>query len=413
MFKKDKLELHTTPKQPVQINRPLIITASIVVATILMLTIISALTTTKKPEAKSTIKVDTNKPTVISPALQGLPGSYQDIAGIKKYLSGSENPQLSMLMRKFGQLQNDYASLKKQLSEGRPSEPVKPRLDPKTEEAKKSELIFSAVSTSADNMVGPSANAKSRLSNRKSQENIVPTPEQGELIKQQERDKQKLAVMQGKDKPEDIYDLHNVVTPVSPYQIQAGTLIPATLITGIDTALPGTLIAQVRSNMYDTVTGRHLLIPKGSKLLGKYDTRRVVTGASRVLLTFDRIIRPDGSSILLGNSREGALGVDNSGQSGLEGNVNNHWGRVLGAATISTILSVGAGVAAGSSTDNSTNPSQRGFSAAGSKVADIGNTMVSKSANIRPTISLEPGHQFNLAVRRDMVLTPYKPRGYK
>jgi len=123
----------------------------------------------------------------------------------------------------------------------------------------------------------------------------------------------------------------------SPYVVQAGTVIPAALITGIRSDLPGQITAQVTEAVYDTPTGKYLLIPQGAKLIGQYDSS-VAFGQSRVLLVWTRIIMPDVASIVL----ERQPGADTGGYAGLEDQVDNHWGMLFKAAVLSTLLSVGA-----------------------------------------------------------------------
>lgn len=423
MFKKNKLELHAKPKPAIQINRPLIITIAIIVVTVLLFAIIGAFSTSKKvastPTTTSAKATLTDKPLVISPELQDLPGSYTDIDSIKKFIPEQQDPRFASILQKFNDLQNDYLQLKQQMStRGEPQETFAE--DPHSAEAKKSKLTFDNLKSAVDDIAGPSSMGGSGSSDDRSrpfrssssfsqdQQDLVATPEQGAFFKEQERNKQKLAVMKGKDNPDDIYDLHNVVKPVSPYQLMAGTLIPTTLITGIDTTLSGTMIAQVTSNMYDTVTGKHLLIPKGSKLLGSYESR-ISFGQRRFLLTFERIVRPDGSSILLGKP----IGVDDLGQAGAEGNVDNHWARIIGAATIGTIFSVGAGLAS-DNVNNNNNQFQsyraRALLGGGSNLANFGQNFANRSMDIPPTITLPPGYRINVAVKRDMILTPYKQK---
>ncbi|TXG82460.1 MAG: conjugal transfer protein TraI, partial [Sphingomonadales bacterium] len=123
----------------------------------------------------------------------------------------------------------------------------------------------------------------------------------------------------------------------SPSILQAGSVIPAALITGIRSDLPGLVTAQVTQNVYDSPTGRILLIPQGARLIGEYDSE-IAAGQSRVLLAWDRLILPGGRSIRL----ERQPGADAAGMSGLEDRVNNHWGRMVRAALVSTLLGVGS-----------------------------------------------------------------------
>jgi type IV secretory pathway VirB10-like protein len=133
--------------------------------------------------------------------------------------------------------------------------------------------------------------------------------------------------------------------PASPFVVQAGTVIPAALITGIRSDLPGQITAQVTENIYDTPTGRARLIPQGARLIGVYDSQ-IAFGQSRVLLVWTRLIMPNGRSIVL----ERQQGADAGGHSGLEDEVDNHWGELFKAALLSTILGVGAELGSGADT---------------------------------------------------------------
>lgn len=411
---KSKLKLHPKPKQPIQINRPLIITVAIAVLTVLLFAIVGALTTTKRVASTPTTaltKLPKDQPLTVSPELEGLPKNYSDISTIKKFLPETKNAQLEELLQRFNTLQNEYLYLKQQLAARETRPPPKTYEDPKTQQAKQSNLVFSDVSTGVNNLVGSQAGRTSPFRPGAKDAELLPTPEQEKLFKQKARDAQKLAVMKGKDKPEDIYDLHNVVTPVSPYQILAGVSIPATLITGINTSVSGTVFAQVRQDIYDTVTGKYLLIPYGSKLVGEYGSYAVSYGQTRIAIAINRLIRPDGSSILLGKFNS----ADLIGQSGMPGKVNNHWARIIGAATLSTVFSIGAGIAA----DRGRSPNyeypgarERAITGGVRGINQFAQNIANRSLNIRPTITLPPGYHFNVLVKKDMILTPVTRKYY-
>lgn len=186
-----------------------------------------------------------------------------------------------------------------------------------------------------------------------------------------------------------------IVTPSSASVIQAGTVIPAALITGIRSDLPGQVTAQVTGNVYDSPTGRILLIPQGSRLIGEYDSE-VAAGQRRVLLAWDRLILPGGRSIRL----ERLPGTDAAGYAGLEDRVNNHWGRMLRAAFVSSLLGVGTELAAGGESDlvrALRSGVQDGTNEAGRRV-------VERELSVPPTITVRPGHAFRIIVTRDIVL---------
>ncbi len=188
-------------------------------------------------------------------------------------------------------------------------------------------------------------------------------------------------------------------TKASPYVVQAGTVIPAALITGIRSDLPGQITAQVTEAVYDSPTGQYLLIPQGAKLIGQYDSS-VAFGQSRILLVWTRIIMPDGKSIVL----ERQPGADTQGYAGLEDEVDNHWGKLFQAAVLSTLLSVGA--EAGTS-QNEYNLVQAIRSGASNSISQTGQQIVQRQLNIQPTLTIRPGFPVRVIVTRDLVLAPY------
>jgi type IV secretion system protein VirB10 len=189
--------------------------------------------------------------------------------------------------------------------------------------------------------------------------------------------------------------------PVSPYVVQAGTVISGALITGIRSDLPGQLTAQVSENVFDTPTGRHLLIPQGARLIGQYDSQ-IAFGQSRVHLAWTRLIMPNGKSIVL----ERQPGADTSGYSGLEDEVDNHWGTLLKAALLSTLLSVGSEA----DTTGNENALVQAIRRGGSESFNqVGQRVVSRNLDIQPTLMIRPGFPVRVIVNRDLVLAPYQP----
>jgi type IV secretion system protein VirB10 len=192
--------------------------------------------------------------------------------------------------------------------------------------------------------------------------------------------------------------------PASAFVVQAGTIIPAALITGIRSDLPGQITAQVTEAIYDTPTGRAKLIPQGARLIGTYDSQ-VAFGQSRVLLVWTRLIMPNGRSIVL----ERQQGADAGGYSGLEDEVDNHWKELLGAAGLSTLLAVGTEVNSGADVNN-TNTAivqalRRGL---GDSLSQTGQQLVRRNLNIQPTLTIRPGFPVSVVVNRDLVLEPYR-----
>lgn len=191
--------------------------------------------------------------------------------------------------------------------------------------------------------------------------------------------------------------------PASPFVIQAGTIIPAALITGIRSDLPGQITAQVTENIFDTPTGRTRLVPQGARLIGLYDSR-VSFGQSRVLLVWTRLILPNGRSIVL----ERQPGADTAGYSGLEDEVDNHWKELLGAAALSTLLGVGSELGSGADTGSNTAVLQALRQGAANSLNQTGQQVVRRNLNIQPTLTIRQGFPVRVIVNRDLVLEPYK-----
>jgi type IV secretion system protein VirB10 len=157
--------------------------------------------------------------------------------------------------------------------------------------------------------------------------------------------------------------------------------------------------AQVTQNVYDSPTGRVLLIPQGARLIGQYDAQ-VSFGQSRALLVWNRLILPDGRSIVLVRQP----GTDMQGYAGLEDTVDNHWGALFKAAALSTILSVGSEVGTSSSENNLAQALRQGAS---QSFSQVGEQVVGRSLNVQPTITIRPGFPVNVLVTRDLILEPY------
>ena len=194
--------------------------------------------------------------------------------------------------------------------------------------------------------------------------------------------------------------VERLTAPASPNIVQAGSIIPAALITGVRSDLPGQITAQVTANVYDSPTARILLIPQGARLIGEYDSE-IAAGQTRVLLAWDRLIMPDGRSIVL----ERQPGADGAGFAGLRDRVNQHWGNLLKAAAVSTLLGVGAELGADSE-DDLTRALRRGSQ---DTINQTGQQIVRRQLNVQPTLTIRPGHPLRVVLTRDLVLEPIGP----
>ncbi len=197
-----------------------------------------------------------------------------------------------------------------------------------------------------------------------------------------------------------IYNPHVLQTPISPYQVMAGSMIAASLITGINSDLPGLVAAQVTENVYDTVSGRTLLIPQGARLIGTYDSV-IAFGQSRALLVWQRIVLPDGSSIEVDN----LPATDAAGHVGLEDKVDYHTWRLLKGIAMATLLGVGTELSFGSNESDLVRAiresTQQTVNRAGQRITE-------KNLDIQPTLTVRPGWPLRVIVHRDLVLRPYQ-----
>lgn len=196
------------------------------------------------------------------------------------------------------------------------------------------------------------------------------------------------------------YTPHSLQTPASPYQLMAGSVIAASLITGINSDLPGLVVAQVTENVHDTVTGSILLIPQGSRLIGTYDSV-VAFGQKRALLVWQRIILPDGSSIEIDN----LPATDTAGYAGLEDKVDFHTWQLIKGVALATLLGVGTELSLG---ENESDLAKAIRESAQQNVSRAGQRITEKNLNVQPTITIRPGWPLRVIVHKDLVLRPYR-----
>lgn len=202
---------------------------------------------------------------------------------------------------------------------------------------------------------------------------------------------------------QDIADLgylpKSVVPQMSPYELKRGSVIPATLVTGINSDLPGRITAQVSQNVYDSATGRRLLIPQGSKLFGRYDSK-VAFGQNRVLVIWTDIIFPNGSTLQIG----GMAGTDAAGYGGFTDKVDNHLLQTFGSAILVALIGAGTEMMLpqdnNSTGNNAENSARESFAETFGQVSE---QTVSRNLDVQPTLEIRPGYQFNVLVDQDMV----------
>ncbi len=202
-------------------------------------------------------------------------------------------------------------------------------------------------------------------------------------------------------------------SPNSRFELRAGSVIPGVMISGISSELPGQIVGQVSQNVYDTPTGKHLLIPQGTKLIGVYSSD-VSFGQNSVLVAWQRLVFPDGKALDIGSMP----GADSAGYSGYRDQVDHHYARIYGSALLMS------GIIAGITYSQNTNqPNQYGFAqptagsvlsqALGQQLGEVTSQLVSKNLNISPTINIRPGYRFNIIVVKDLTFNrPYRQFAY-
>jgi type IV secretion system protein VirB10 len=200
--------------------------------------------------------------------------------------------------------------------------------------------------------------------------------------------------------PSGTIDVHSLVGASSPWILSAGTVIPASLITGLNSDLPGTVLAQVTQQVRDSATGTAVLIPQGSRLVGRYDSE-VGYGQRRLLLVWERLIFPDQSSVELGKMPA----TDSEGYAGLLGKVDNHEWRLLKGIVLSTLFGVGSELSLGGGDSDLARSIERSVQQNGVRAGD---RFVSRNADVKPTLTVRPGWPVRAILHTDLVLKPWK-----
>lgn len=190
--------------------------------------------------------------------------------------------------------------------------------------------------------------------------------------------------------------------PVSPLTLSRGSVIPALLLTGINADLPGRILAQVSQNVFDSATGQHLLIPQGSRLVGRYDSK-VSYGQSRVLVVWTDIVFANGRSLAIG----AMAGIDQAGEAGFKDKVDRHLLRTFGSAALIAVIGTGMDLALpdgqGSSFSDPSDAARRSFSETFGRLAE---QTITRNMDVQPTLTIRPGYRFNILVDRDLVFGP-------
>jgi type IV secretion system protein VirB10 len=236
------------------------------------------------------------------------------------------------------------------------------------------------------------------------QASVPNLPQQPQILAENDPNNQASKMAFAKEKHSNTYLLQGREQPLSPYELKVGTVIPATLISGINSDLPGQVIASVSQNVYDSATGSHLLLPQGAKLYGVYDSN-VSYGQDRLLMAWTRVNYPDGTTLEL----DGMGGIDAQGYAGFEDQVDHHYWKIFGNAFILGMITgaTEAGVSDNNSDDNTTAESVSNGVA--EQFAETGSTLIEKNLDVQPTIKIRNGYKFNVMLNKDVILQPYRP----
>ena len=204
-------------------------------------------------------------------------------------------------------------------------------------------------------------------------------------------------------------------TPSTPYLLRAGFVVPATLISGLNSELPGTVMAQVGSDVYDTAVGRYLLIPQGSRLVGSYSSN-VVLGQSRVFVAWQRIVFPDGKALDIGSMP----GADGIGYGGFSDKINRHFWRYMSQALLMSLVTAGVSYSqdqnsgdGGSGSGNDQTASGAMSEALGQQMGQVSAQLIGNNMTVAPTLEIRPGYRFNVVVIKDLAFSkPYQAFDY-
>jgi type IV secretion system protein VirB10 len=239
----------------------------------------------------------------------------------------------------------------------------------------------------------------------------IPTPPDTRIPVHAEGDYGQFAGADARKKGADRWLLGNPVeAPRTTYEVRAGSVIPATMISGINSELPGQIIAQVSQDVFDTPTGRYRLVPQGSRLIGRYN-HNVVNGQSRVLVAWQRIVFPDGKALDIGAME----GVDSAGYAGFGDKVDRHYLRLFGSAILMSGITAGLTSSTIRPEDDpfGTSNSVRLSQALAQQVGEVATEMIRKNMSDAPTLKIRPGYRFNVMAVKDLTFkAPYQAFDY-
>lgn len=323
-------------------------------------------------------------------ALAGAPKSYGDVPKLGPPLPGDLGRPILRRQEALGELPSGGSS--DQLAQA--AEAERQRLVAERKAARESGIMMQLDGSDRDTPSPPDAGLPSAGPGKEAQ----PAKIALDVGRDQGNQQRKADFLAGRDETGDV-NPHALVAPISPYTLSAGSIIAASLITGLNSDLPGLVTAQVTENAYDSATGRILLVPQGARLIGSYDSV-VAFGQRRALVVWQRIVLPNGSSIRIDN----VPATDLAGYAGLSDKVDTHTWQLLKGVGLATLLGVGTELSLGDSESDLVRAiresAQQGTSRAGDQI-------VMKNLNVQPTIKVRPGWPLRVVVHKDIVLAPW------
>lgn len=395
----EDIELRVKPKPVRRINRKVLMAGTAVLSLVLFGAVLIALDPPDFRGGKQPQELYNTDRKPTAEGLAGLPSSYDAIPKLGPPLPGD----IGDAMHKVDTKAPPELPISEKPFQPDPEADIaradRIRLARLAQQGRESKLFYSVAS--ARKMGEPEAGQQGEVQ-QPSPFTMLPNPNEASgqpapQMAQTAQDK-KLAFLN--DKPDgDTLNPHALQKPVSPYTLLAGSIIPASLITGLNSDLPGFVIGQVTEQVYDTVTGRHLLIPQGTKIIGKYDSV-VAFGQKRALVVWQRLIRPDGASIVIDN----LPATDEGGYAGLEDKVDYHTWQLLKGIALATLLGVGTELSVGNSNDDLVAALQQ---SAAQNTDRAGQSLVQRQLDVQPTITVRPGWPLRIIVHKDLVLDPY------
>lgn len=390
----EPLALRTRPRPVTRFNRKVLISVAAVICIVILAATLIALEPIRFRAPGQGEELINTERKAKAEGLDSLPRSYADVKPpeLGPPLQGDIGPPVVRLERELGVAQGDL----RPDAEADAERAERLRLARQAQQARSASVFFQIAARRDDASLAATPRTVAS----------VPTPQgatanQG-VIADRERDPssqgRKIDFLESLADA-DVLNRHALQYPVSADTVLAGTVIAASLVTGINSDLPGFVIAQVTENVFDSVSGGRLLIPQGTKLIGKYDSV-ISFGQRRALVVWNRLILPDGSSIVVDN----LPAANAAGYAGLEDEVDFHTWQLIESAALSTLLGIGAEVGASGGGDDSQSAARESVQ---QSAARIGQQFTERSLDVQPTITIRAGWPLRVIVHKDLVLREY------